>query len=68
MQRQLGHKRHEPLWAMVHEIRHAMSNRDDQYKLDKIVEFDDAFIKPSSDYKPEFNVQLDLRPHINSGF
>lgn len=53
MQRQLGHKRYEPVWAMMHKIRNAMGNRDDQYKLDKIVEFDDAFVKASSDYKED---------------
>ncbi len=53
MQRQLGHKRYEPIWAMMHKIRQSMGNRDDRYQLDKIVEFDDAFVKTSSDYKED---------------
>jgi hypothetical protein len=38
---------------MMHEIRQCMGNRDDRYQLDKTVEFDDAFIKTSSDYKED---------------
>jgi transposase-like protein len=41
MQRQLGHKRYEPIWAMMHKIRAAMGNRDAGYLLDGQVEFDD---------------------------
>ncbi len=51
MQLLLGHKRYEPAWAMMHKIRNAMGNIDDQYKLDMIVEFDAAFVKASSDHK-----------------
>jgi hypothetical protein len=36
---------------MMHEIRNAMGNRDNQYKLDKIVEFNDAFGMARSCYK-----------------
>jgi transposase-like protein len=53
MQRQLGHKRYDPIWYMMHKIRRAMGNRDDKYQLDKIVEFDDAFVKASSDDKED---------------
>lgn len=53
MQRQLGHKRYEPVWAMMHKIRKSMGNRDDKYLLDKIVEFDDGFIKTSSEDKQD---------------
>jgi hypothetical protein len=53
---------------MMHEIRNAMGNREDQYMIVKIVKFDDAFIKTSSDHKPEFNVKLGLKPLINSRF
>lgn len=45
MQRQLGHKRYEPIWAMMHKIRLAMGNHDEKYTLDGLVELDDAFVK-----------------------
>ena len=43
MQRQLGHKRYEPIWAMLHKIRAAMGNRESKYELKNMVEMDDAF-------------------------
>jgi hypothetical protein len=49
MQRQLGHKRYEPIWAMMHKIRLTMGNRDERYKLDELVGLDDAFFKTHSD-------------------
>lgn len=49
LQRQLGHKRYEPIWAMMHKIRSIMGLRDDQYELDGVVEIDDAFFKTHTD-------------------
>lgn len=49
VQRQLGHKRYEPIWAMMHKIRAIMGLRDDQYELDGVVELDDAFFKTHRD-------------------
>lgn len=43
MQRQLGMKRYEPVWYMMHKIRAAMGNRDGRYLLEGMVEMDDAF-------------------------
>jgi len=43
MQRQLGKKRYEPVWAMLHKLRAVMGLRDDKYKVDGSVELDDAF-------------------------
>src|SRR5437867_4385225 len=43
MQRQLGHKRYEPIWAMLHKIRAAMGNRESKYELKNMIEMDDAF-------------------------
>lgn len=43
LQRELGRNRYEPVWAMLHKIRHAMGERDDDYDLEEFVEFDDAF-------------------------
>lgn len=45
MQRQLGHKRYQPIWEMMHKIRAAMGNRDSKYELEGIVEADDAFFE-----------------------
>ena len=33
MQRQLGHKRYQPIWEMMHKLRSVMGIRDDRYKL-----------------------------------
>jgi hypothetical protein len=43
VQRQLGHKRYEPIWYMMHKIRIAMGNRDDRYKLKDFNEMDEGF-------------------------
>ena len=33
IQRQLGHKRYQPIWEMVHKIRTALGDRDAKYFL-----------------------------------
>jgi transposase-like protein len=48
VQRQLGHKRYEPIWTMMHKIRCIMGLRDDSYEFEGIVEVDDAFFKTYS--------------------
>jgi transposase-like protein len=54
LQRQLGHKRYEPIWRMLHKIRAVMGQRDRKYSLDGMVEMDDAFYKTHNDvYKVE---------------
>lgn len=45
LQRQIGHKRYEPIWAMMHKIRQAMGNRDAIYRLSDMIEFDEGFIE-----------------------
>ncbi|GEM53970.1 DDE transposase [Flavobacterium branchiophilum] len=45
MQRQLGHKRYEPIWAMMHKIRSVMGLRDDQHKLTNAIELDEGFFE-----------------------
>lgn len=44
LQRQLGHKRYEPVWQMMHKIRRMMGRRDSAYQLQGLTEIDDAFI------------------------
>ena len=43
IQRQLGLKRYEPVWSMVHKIRKAMGNRDDRYTLEGMIEMDEGY-------------------------
>ena len=45
MQRMLGHKRYEPIWLMMHKIRRVMSKRDEKYKLNGCMEFDEGFFE-----------------------
>lgn len=43
IQRQLGLKRYEPVWSMVHKLRKAMGNRDDMYTLEGMIEMDEGY-------------------------
>lgn len=43
LQRQIGHKYYEPIWAMMHKIRLVMGKRDDQYKLENELEADESY-------------------------
>jgi hypothetical protein len=45
MQRILGHKRYEPIWFMMHKIRRIMIIRDERYKLNGCIEFDEGFFE-----------------------
>ncbi|MFT4678433.1 MAG: hypothetical protein ACI9RU_001024 [Litorivivens sp.] len=45
MQHQIGHKRYEPIWAMMHKIRSVMGKRDEKYQLEGLVEADEAFFE-----------------------
>lgn len=45
VQDQLGHKRYEPIWAMLHKIRSAMGKRDNRYLLTESVEIDEGFFE-----------------------
>lgn len=43
IQQQLGLKRYEPVWAMVHKVRKAMGNRDARYTLEGMIEMDEGY-------------------------
>lgn len=43
LQRQLGHKNYNPIWAMLHKLRIAMGKRDERYELHGMVELDEGF-------------------------
>jgi transposase-like protein len=45
IQRQLKHKRYEPIWLMMHKIRSVMGLRDDEYQLSKSIEIDEGFFE-----------------------
>lgn len=48
MQRQLGLKRYEPVWALVHKLRKAKGNRDARYTLEGMIEFDEGYFTVES--------------------
>jgi len=48
IQRELGHKRYQPIWEMAHKIRSVMGLRDDCYVLNNEVELDDGFFETVS--------------------
>lgn len=43
LQRQLGHKRYEPIWYMLHKIRRAMGKQEARYRLEGYIELDDGY-------------------------
>lgn len=48
IQKQLGLKRYEPVWAMVHKLREAMGNRDARYTLEGMIELDEGYFTVES--------------------
>lgn len=58
IQTQLGLKRYEPVWAMVHKLRKAMGNRDARYTLEGMIEFDEGYFTiESSEIEQEKGVR-----------
>ena len=45
IQRQLGFKRYQPIWEMMHKIRIIMGKRDDLYPPKNVVEMDEGFFE-----------------------
>lgn len=43
LQRQLGHKRYQPIWELLHKLRSVMGKRDDKYTLKGCIELDEGF-------------------------
>ena len=43
IQRQLGRKRYQPVWEMVHKLRDVMGRRDSLYALHGDMEVDEGF-------------------------
>ena len=44
LQRQLGHKRYQPRWELLHKLRTVMGQRDAQYTLSGEIELDEGFL------------------------
>ena len=51
LQRQLGMKRYEPVFRLYHKLRVVMGKRDDRYRLEDMVEYDEAFVGKSTKAK-----------------
>jgi len=51
LQRKLGMKRYEPVFRMYHKLRVVMGKRDDCYRLEDMVEYDEAFVGKSTKTK-----------------
>lgn len=47
LQRQLGHKRYQPIWELLHKLRDVMGQRDATYKLVGSIELDEGFFSTS---------------------
>ncbi len=45
VQKQLGLKRYEPVWAIVHKLRKAVGNRDSKYTLEGMLEINEVCFK-----------------------
>jgi hypothetical protein len=45
MQRQLGYKRYETVWKLMHKIRKGMGKRDNMYILKDMIEADEGYIE-----------------------
>lgn len=43
LQRQLGHKRYQPIWELIHKLRSIMGKRDNRYTLNGSIEIDEGF-------------------------
>lgn len=59
IQRQIGHRYYEPVWAMMHKIRLTMGKRDSEYQLKDQVEMDEGlFVTVPPIEKDEYGRRL----------
>jgi hypothetical protein len=49
LQKQIGHKRYNTVWSLMHRIRAAMGKRDDLYGLEGMIEFDEGHFEKATD-------------------
>ena len=57
MQRQLGHKRYQPIWEMMHKLRSVMGLRDGRYKLSGSIELDEGYFSSDNEVSPDERVK-----------
>ena len=57
LQRQLGHKRYEPIWYLMQKIRKSMGNNSNQFKLEDTVSIDDAYVSTHTPAKEKLNLK-----------
>ena len=53
LQRELGHKRYEPIWLMLHKIRSVLGKRDSLYELSNYIEMDEGFFESVNSEKDD---------------
>ena len=53
MQRQLGHKRYQPIWEMMHKLRSVMGLRDGRYQLGESIELDEGYFSSDNEVSKE---------------
>ena len=53
LQRQLGHKRYQPIWEMLHKLRSVMGKRDEIYKLVGTIELDEGYFSVENPLEEE---------------
>lgn len=56
IQRQVGHKRYQTIWSIMHRLREAMGKRDERYQLKGMVEFDEAYFTVETTKKEKENL------------
>ena len=66
IQRQLGHKRYQPIWEMVHKIRSVMGERDSQYVLKDTFELDEGYFTTEDPTDEDEQLKRGIGSHRNS--
>lgn len=57
LQRQLDHSRYATVWSMMHRIRKAMGQRDKQYNLEGMIEFDEGYFTTETSKREKQNLK-----------
>lgn len=57
LQKQLGHKRYQTIWSLMHRIRKSMGLRDSMYQLEGMVEFDEGYFSTETSKKDKQNLK-----------
>jgi hypothetical protein len=67
LQRHLGHKSYGRVWSMLHKIREALQQRDDQYQLSGTLELDGAvFGRRETGNQTEVLVAVETKSFVNA--